>query len=145
LNDDSDQLFSSSSFSSQTSKKKFHKRSVSLQSISLSYRKKESKHKKISRIIQTSKRTTTTSLNDSSTTQEKLFKAKKKFRKTREKTTDEKILKMNRIIKQDLQKMLNVAIAANIATATAIISSQVSTSSETVLEQFTSADRSLER
>jgi hypothetical protein len=53
---------------------------------------------------------------------------------------------MNQIIKQDLQKMLNVAIAANIAAATAIISSQVSTlSSETIAEQFTSADRSSER
>jgi hypothetical protein len=51
---------------------------------------------------------------------------------------------MNQIIKQNLQKMLNVAIAANIAAATTIISFQVSTS-KIILEQFTSADRSLER
>jgi hypothetical protein len=49
LNDDSDQLFSSSSFSSQASKKKFHKRSVSLQNISLSYKDKESEFRKNSR------------------------------------------------------------------------------------------------
>jgi hypothetical protein len=142
VNENSNQLFSSSfSFSSQALKKKFHRRSVFLQSISLSYKEKESEHKKISRIIQTSKRTTTTSLNDSLTTQKKSFKAKKKFRKTREEITNEKILKTNQITKQDLQKMLNVTIAANIVVVATIIS-QSSASSRTLFEQFTSANHS---
>jgi hypothetical protein len=150
LNDDFDQLFSSSSSSSlvkvpSASKKKFHRRFIFLQSISLSYKGKESEARESPRLIQESERTTTTSLNDSST-QEESSKAKGNFRETREETADEEISRMDRIIKQDLQEMLNVAVAAGIAAAAAVISSQALTfSSGTILGQFTSADRSLER
>ncbi len=96
LNDDFDQLFSSSSSSSlikmsSVSKKKFHRRSISLQSISLFYKEKKLKLKESSRIIQKSKRTTTTSLNDSSISAS--------LSKIREETVDEEISRMNRIIK----------------------------------------------
>jgi hypothetical protein len=136
LNDDSDQLFSSSSSSSQVSKKKFHKRSISLQSISLSYKEKEAETRESRRIIQESKRTTTTSLNDSSVSASSS--------RVREETVDEEISRMNRIIKQNLQKMFNVIVIVDIAVVATIIS-QFFVSFETVSEQFTSADRSSER
>jgi hypothetical protein len=76
---------------SSVSKKKFHRRSISLQSISLFYKEKKLKLKESSRIIQKSKRTTTTSLNDSSISAS--------LSKIREETVDEEISRMNRIIK----------------------------------------------
>jgi hypothetical protein len=132
-------LFSSSFFFSfftisSALKKKFHKRFIFLQSISLSYKEKESKiKKKIQKKIQKSEKTMTTSFNNSSVS------TTTDLSKIRKKTTNEEISRMNQIIKQNLQKILNVVIATNIATTTTIISSQVSTfSSRTILEQFTS-------
>jgi hypothetical protein len=51
---------------------------------------------------------------------------------------------MNQIIKQNLQKMLNVIVIANIVVVATTIS-QSFVSSRTVSEQFTSANRSSER
>jgi hypothetical protein len=121
---------------SSISKKKFHKRSIFLQSILLSYKEKESETRKNSRLIQKSERTTTTSLNDSSVSANSS--------KVREETVDEEISRMNQIIKQNLQKMLNVIVIADIVVVAAVIS-QSFVSSETVSEQFTSANRSSKR
>jgi hypothetical protein len=104
-----------------------------LQSISLSYEQKkleileelfttiqESSQMIYSEITRQSQRTTT-SLNDSSKTAT-FFKTKRKIKKIREETADEKISRMNRIIKTNLQKMFNVIVAASIAAAAAAIS-----------------------
>jgi hypothetical protein len=141
LNDDFDQLFSSSFSSSlvkisSISKKKFHRRFISLQSILLSYKEKELESRESSRIVQKSERTTTTSFNDSSISASSS--------RVREETVDEKISRMNQITKVDLQEMLNVIVIASIVVVAAIIS-QFSASSRTVSEQFASANRSSER
>jgi hypothetical protein len=87
-----------------------------LQDISLSYEQKEleilEKHSTSQEII--------TSFTDSSILNS--AQEKEKFRETREKTTDEKISRMNRITKTDLQKMFNVIVIADIAAAAATIS-----------------------
>jgi Na+/phosphate symporter len=64
---------------------------------------------------------TITSLNDSSKTAT-FFKTKEKIREIRKETADEKISRMNRITKTNLQKMLNVIVVASIAAAAAAIS-----------------------
>jgi hypothetical protein len=122
-------LFSSSQFSflletlfkiSFASKKKLLRRSISLQSISLSYAKIvgiEQRNVKYSE--------TTTSSDESSVTA-KASQFKEKVRETREETANEKISRMNRIIKTDLQKMLNVIMIANIAAIAAAISQATS-------------------
>jgi hypothetical protein len=73
-----------------------------------------------SKITRQSQRTIT-SFNDSSKTAT-FFKTKEKIREIREETADEKISRMNRIIKTNLQKMFNVIVVANIAAAAAAIS-----------------------
>jgi flagellin-specific chaperone FliS len=87
-----------------------------LQDISLSYKQKKleilEKH--------STSQETITSFTDSSIVNS--AQAKEKFRESREKTADEKISRMNRIIKTNLQKMLNVIVIANIAAAAATIS-----------------------
>jgi phospholipase/lecithinase/hemolysin len=60
----------------------------------------------------------------------KSSRTKKKFRETREETADEEISRMNRIIKTNLQKMLNVIVIADIAAAATTISQTASSSSE---------------
>jgi hypothetical protein len=67
----------------------------------------------------------TTSSNESSIitkSSAKFFRTKEKFRKIREKTANEKISRMNRITKTDLQEMLNVVVIADIAAVAAAIS-----------------------
>ncbi len=126
-------------------KKKFHRRSISLQSIPLSYKGKEPEARESPRLIQEPERTTTTPPNDPPT-QEESSKAKGNSRETREETADEEIPRMDRITKQDLQEMLNVAVAAGIAAAAAAIPPQAPTpSSGTIPEQSTPADRPLGR
>jgi hypothetical protein len=67
---------------------------------------------------------TTTSSNDSSKTAT-FFKTKEKIRKIREGTADEKIFRMNRIIKTNLQKMLNVTMIASIVAIATTISQTI--------------------
>jgi flagellin-specific chaperone FliS len=50
---------------------------------------------------------------------------KEKIRETRKKTANEKISRMNRIIKTTLQKMLNVTMIANLAVVVAAISQTI--------------------
>jgi hypothetical protein len=45
----------------------------------------------------------------------KSSRTREKFREIKKKTTNEKISRMNRIIKTDLQEMLNVIVIADIA------------------------------
>jgi hypothetical protein len=130
-NDDSNQLSSSSQSSflfktllkiSSAFKKKLLRRSISLQSISLNYAKIveiEQHNVKYSKITQD--RETITSFDELSETA-KASQFKEKVREVRENTADEKISRMNRIIKIDLQKMLNVVVIASIAATAAAIS-----------------------
>jgi hypothetical protein len=130
LNDDSNQLFSSSQFSFlletlfkilSAFKKKLLRKSISLQSISLNYAKIveiEQHNVKYSEITQD--RETITSSDESFKTT-KASQSKEKIREISEKTVDEKISRMKRIIKIDLQKMLNVIVIASIAAAAAAI------------------------
>ncbi len=155
LNDDFDQLSSSSQFSTlleallkifSALKKKFHRRSISLQSISLNYAIiLENRHTvKYSQSIQqlqrektsisartqlSQKQEITTSSNESSIIT-KSSQRKNKARDIREETTNEEILKMNRIIKTDLQEMFNVIVIADIAAVIAAISHAASQSFE---------------
>jgi hypothetical protein len=59
----------------------------------------------------------------------KSSQSKEKVRETREETANEKISRMNRIIKTDLQKMLNVIVIASIAAAATAISQTTASSS----------------
>ncbi len=113
------------------SKKKFHKRSISLQSISFSYKEKKLELRKSSRIIQKLKKTIKTSFNDSSISAN--------LSRIRKETIDEKILRMNWLIKANLQDMLNMIVIAGIAAVATIISQVAFASSETVSKQFMSA------
>ncbi len=145
LNDEFDQLSSSShSLSlfdallkiSSTSRKKFHRRSISLQSISLNYAIifENQRTVKYLQSIQHSQRIITLSDESSVSTKQSAAKssqAKEKIRETREETADEKISRMNRIIKTNLQKMLNVTVIANIAVAVATISQAALSSAAT--------------
>ncbi len=144
LNDDSNQLSSSSQFSFLLEtlfkiffafKKKFLRRSISLQSISLNYAKIveiEQRNVKYSEITQDQETITSS---DESFVTAKASSFKEKVREVHEKTTDEKISRMNRIIKTNLQKMLNVIVIAKIAAAVATIS-QTTLSSSTVATSF---------
>jgi hypothetical protein len=58
----------------------------------------------------------------------KSSRTRKKFREIREKTTNEKISRMNRITKTDLQEMLNVIVIADIAVVATAISHAASQS-----------------
>jgi hypothetical protein len=71
----------------------------------------------------------TTSSNESSIIT-KSSQRKNKARDIREETTNEEILKMNRIIKTDLQEMFNVIVIADIAAVIAAISHAASQSFE---------------
>jgi hypothetical protein len=84
--------------------------------------------------IQHSQRIITLSDESSVSTKQSAAKssqAKEKIRETREETADEKISRMNRIIKTNLQKMLNVTVIANIAVAVATISQAALSSAAT--------------
>jgi hypothetical protein len=116
-------------------KKKFLRRSISLQSISLNYAKIveiEQRNVKYSEITQDQETITSS---DESFVTAKASSFKEKVREVHEKTTDEKISRMNRIIKTNLQKMLNVIVIAKIAAAVATIS-QTTLSSSTVATSF---------
>ncbi len=154
LNDDFDQLSSSSQSLFlidallkilSALRKKFHRRSISLQKILLNYAIiLENRHTvEYSQSIQHSQKTKTsisarkqeiTTLSDDSSAMTKSTakssRTKKKFRETREETADEEISRMNRIIKTNLQKMLNVIVIADIAAAATTISQTASSSSE---------------
>jgi flagellin-specific chaperone FliS len=139
LNDEFDQLSSSSqSFFLldallkvlSTFKKRFHRRSISLQSISLNYALiSENQHavKYLQSIQQFQK--IITLFDDSSVSAlsaANFARTKRKVKETREETTNEKISRMNRIIKTNLRKMLNVTMIANIAVVVATISQTTS-------------------
>jgi hypothetical protein len=95
---------------------------MSLQSISLNYAKLvESEERNVKYSTITRNQETITS-SDESSVAAKASQSKEKVREIRKKTTNEKISRMNRIIKTNLQKMLNVIVIANIAAATAAIS-----------------------
>ncbi len=150
LNDDFDQLSSSSQFFSlidalfkilSALRKKFHRRSISLQSISLNYAIiLENRHTvEYSQSIQHSQKTKNsisarkqeiTTLSDDLSVMTKLTaktsRTKEKFREIREETTNEKISRMNRIINTNLQEMLNVTMTADIAAVAAKISQSTS-------------------
>jgi hypothetical protein len=102
---------------------------MSLQSISLNYAKLvESEERNVKYSTITRDQGTITSSDESSVTA-KASQSKEKVREIRKKTANEKISRMNRIIKTNLQEMLNVIVIADIAAATAAISQTASQSS----------------
>jgi hypothetical protein len=100
-----------------------------LQDISLSYEQKKLEILDEHSTIQE----TTTSFIDLSTESFSQASQKRKFREIRKETTNEKILRMNRIIKTNLQEMFNVIVIASIAAvAIAISQTTIQSSASTV-------------
>ncbi len=161
LNDEFDQLSSSSqSFFLldaflkilSTLKKRFHRRSISLQSISLNYALilENQCVVKYLQSIQQSQRIITLFVDSSvsALSAANFARTKRKVRETREERANEKTSRMNRIIKTNLQKMLNVTMIADIAivvatisqTASQVIAAATASITNTRLERWNSSD-----